>query len=105
MSDKISIKLSTKQANLLLQSVLFSCTSDITVDWDAEELKELANLSKHLEKQIDDIDLSNLQAYTFKDQGSSKYVFEEEWTEDLLNHFKDNIKVVDMTEEVRGCIA
>ncbi len=100
MSDKVTLKLSNRQANLLLQSVLFSCTSDITVDWDSSDLRELADLSKHLEKQIDDIDLNCLQAYTFKSNEDSKYIFEEEWTEDLLAYFKDSIKVVDMTSEI-----
>jgi hypothetical protein len=104
MSDKVTLKLSNKQANLLLQSVLFSCTSDITVDWDSAELRELADLSKTIEKQIDDIDLSNLQAYTFRDNENSKYVFEEEWTEDILSHFKDNIKIVDMTNEIHSTL-
>ena len=100
MSDRVTLKLTNRQANLLLQSLLFSCTSDITADWDSDDLRDMVGVSKVIEKEIDDIDLEKIQAYAYRTKKGEAPVFEDEWTKDILEHFKRNIKVVDVTSQV-----
>lgn len=103
MSQEITLKLSNRQANLLLQAALFSCTSDITVDWSNDDLRELVEISKLLETEIEDIELDNVQAYTYRDGSTdSRLVFEDEWTHDILKHFKNGIKIVDVSEQLNN---
>ena len=101
MNEMVSLKLSTQQANLLLQSALFSCSADITSEWTAEELQELVTISKYIESKVDDLDLGSIQAYTYREcDGGDKPLFADSWTQDILEHFGKNLKVVDLSSEM-----
>jgi len=101
MSDNISIKLTNSQANLLVQAAIFSCCTDITADWSNEDLGELVSISKLLESKIDDLDLSRLQAYMFRDKSNNNaLVFEDEYSQDVMNYFDKNIKIMDVSNEM-----
>jgi len=101
MSDTINFKLTNRQANLLLQSAIFSSCSDITADFSNVDLNDLVAVAKILEQKIDDIDLSNLQAYVCSvDKSDSRLMFDDEWSQDIIEHFKTTIKVIDVTKEL-----
>jgi len=98
--SKINLKLDNRQCNLILQSLLSSCVSEISVEWKFDDLTEMVSLIKTLENQIDDIDLDNVSAYVFNNPqtGVTHHLFEEEWTGDLIKHFGNSIKTVDVNE-------
>ena len=102
MSDIINFKLTNRQANLLLQAVIFSSCSDITADFSNEDYNDMVALAKHLEQKIDDIDLSSLQAYTYKtnNDGDDKLVFQDEWSQEIIEYFDKTIKTIDVSEEL-----
>lgn len=98
--SKINLKLDNRQCNLILQSLLSSCVSEISVEWKFDDLIEMVSLIKTLEHHIDDLELDNVSAYVFKDPktGVEQHIFEEEWTRDLIKHFGASIKTVDINE-------
>jgi hypothetical protein len=101
MSETINLKLTNRQANTLLQAALFSCTTDITADWKSEDLHELVQVSKLLESKIDDLDLEPLEMHFFKDcNQSDKPVFEDSYTNEILEHFGSNIRVTDVSNKI-----
>jgi hypothetical protein len=92
VEDTIDTSFTKDQINLLIESLLFSCSVNICADWKEEELRKMLKLAENLKKSINkDINLENI---SFVEEEN----YEDAWTSDMHNVFKDFYGIVSIKD-------
>jgi hypothetical protein len=91
-SKDLTLSLSKKEINMLIEALLFSTSVNVGADWDEENIDNMIFLSKKLKTQLNDN--SKLEHIVFYKEEN----YEDKWTQSVFDFFKNNLNVIELQQ-------
>jgi hypothetical protein len=85
--ENININLSEEELSSVISALLFSSSVNIVSNTDASYQRSLLDIAVKLKTQFPKIKLPHIQFLQEQD-------YEDEWSEEIFNEFKNNIEIV-----------
>ena len=86
---KRMVALSKRELNLIVESLLFASSVSVGADWKEEDYNDMINIASSIETNLTDTDVKNLTFFVEEN-------YEDNWSVQILNTFKDKIKQVEL---------
>ena len=86
----INLEISKKQAQYIIESLIFSSGCDVSSEWDKNDIDELLSLAFSIRKQNTDIKLKNI--YIHNPLLSETNVFIDPMTSEIISKFPEILK-------------
>ena len=86
----INLKVSKKQAQFIVECLLFSSGCDVNSEWDKNDIDELISLAFDIKTQNNDLKLKNI--YIHNPLLSEENVFIDPMTSEIISKFPEILK-------------
>ena len=91
-SSTVTLDLKEGEDNTLIEALLFASSINVGANWSERDFNKMVTLSKKLKQQLNGS--TKLNHIVFYEEEN----YEDKWTQDVFNFFRDNLNIVPLQQ-------